>query len=39
MYYIAADQKNIKAEDATVRKKMADILNLKITKFMFYLKK
>ena len=39
MYYIAADQKYIKAEDATDRKKMADILNLKITKFMFYLKK
>ena len=39
MYYIAEDQKYVTTEIANDRRNRADILMMKITNFMFYLKK
>jgi four helix bundle protein len=39
MYYVAEDQKYVTVATATDRRNRTDILMLKITNFMFYLKK
>jgi four helix bundle protein len=39
MYYVAEDQKYVTNEVANDRRNRTDILKLKITNFMFYLKK
>jgi four helix bundle protein len=39
MYYVAEDQKYVSIETATERRNRTEVLMLKITNFMFYLKK
>jgi len=39
MYYTAEDQKYVTSEIASDRRKRTDILRIKITNFMYYLKK
>lgn len=39
MHYVAEDQKYVTIEIANDRKKRTDVLMMKITNFMFYLKK
>jgi four helix bundle protein len=39
MYYTAEDQKYVNPEVAKDRRKRTDILRIKVTNFMFYLKK